>query len=295
MSKRKEAAGFSLIEMMIALAIFGFIGMIIFQATFQTYRLRDNIGVDVDFTTSIRVAFLLIERDIALQFSPLGFVSLPQVGVQTSQSPGTVSNAPVTAVKPFAVITAGPGAGSGRPKFVAFRPQESYQSDFVRVSEFWSAAVDQYGTRPSRFQGTEKKMSFVTMSHVRIYRDSLQSEFAKVTYELVKDTAEGALAPLMLVKTEDAAAFAGDDFHSADVKKQTILRGIEKFKMSYFLRDGKTWKKLNSWDSDRDENNYLPPDKIELEVVIKGDKSLVYAATHAFRYEIPFNGIPMQF
>ena len=56
-------------------------------------------------------------------------------------------------------------------------------SDQGKTSTYWLGATEKSGLRLSRFVGTDTKMSFVVASHVRIYKDTPESDFAKISYE----------------------------------------------------------------------------------------------------------------
>jgi hypothetical protein len=250
--------------MMISMVILGMISFALYQCTVQTYQLRDSLSADGDFNISIRVGIAMLERDIASFYSPLGFVPQP-------------------------VVSATNPSGS----FLVFQSNKPYQDQFAKQTQYWSAAISELGVKPSRFQGKATEMSFVVASHVRVYRDMLDSVFAKVAYSLKKDPSEGALGD-MLVKTEDSAAFADDDFKSPYLKSVSLLRGVKKLRFSYLKRDGKVWKQFSSWDSSRSENGFLPPDMIQMEIVLKGPQNLYFEAVLNMRPEVCY-AVPLQF
>jgi prepilin-type N-terminal cleavage/methylation domain-containing protein len=260
---RNNSSGFTLLEVLIAMAILVFISFAIYQATTETYKLRDVLSIEGNFYNSIRLCTSIMQQDVALIYSPV--ISTPSP--TPSQNPG----APPTQ----------PG-----------NPLNVLPDDLPQSFTFWSAAIDATGLRPSRFIGTENKMSFISLSHHRIYKDSPESEFAKVTYEIKKEDRSAAIPDAyVLVKTESPNAFARDDYRDQFNRSYDLLHGIKKLSYTYYLRDGNTWKNFRSWDSDKEETKNRFPDIIELNLEVIGPKNLSFEGKFKFRPEIPLNGL----
>jgi general secretion pathway protein J len=263
--KRRDARllrgseGFTLLEVLIAMAILVFISFAIYQATTETYKLRDVLSTEGNFYNSIRLATSIMQRDIALIYTPM--VTVPS---------------PVPSAAPSNLNTT----------------FQASSDDLGQSFTFWSAAINAQGLRPSRFIGTETKMSFISISHYRIYKDSPESEFAKVTYETKRDEKNTDNPDTkVLVKTETPNAFVRDDVRDPLVRSFDILHGIRKLSFTYHQRDGNTWKTLRSWDSDKEENKYKFPDIIEMNLEVVGPKKQVFEGIFKFRPEIPFDGL----
>src|SRR5215213_6023098 len=65
-----EQAGFTLLEVLISISILVFISFGIYQATTNTFRLRDVLMNEGDFYNGIRMASSVVQRDVALIYSP---------------------------------------------------------------------------------------------------------------------------------------------------------------------------------------------------------------------------------
>src|SRR3954467_2214180 len=94
-SKRRAPAGFTLLEVLIVMAILAFISLGIYRATTETFRLRDSIAAEGDFYNNIRLAMTLLNRDVATMYSPTILLNTPS----PSASPGA-PGAPSPASQP---------------------------------------------------------------------------------------------------------------------------------------------------------------------------------------------------
>ncbi len=243
--------GFTLLEILIAMSILMFISFATYQATIETYKLRDILGQEGDFYNGIRLSTAIVQKDIALLYSP-----------------------------------------HLQKWFDTPPPPEELTDDLGRSFDFWSQAIQTNGLRPSRFIGTDSKMSFISLSHMRIYRDAPESEFAKITYDLKKDDQDSEnKGTLVLVRTESPNAFNMNEHKDPMKKSYEILRGIRKINYTYLTRDGNTWKTSRSWDSDKEENKNKFPEIIEMKIEVLGPKRLTFEGDFKFRPEIPLNGL----
>jgi prepilin-type N-terminal cleavage/methylation domain-containing protein len=253
-------SGFTLLEVLISITLLVMIGLSIYQATTETYRLRDVLMHEGDFYNGIRLSMGVVDRDITQLYSPT-------VLVRTQGAGG-----------------AGPSAAETREM------QELLNSDLGRSTEFWNGVVDTNGIRPSRFQGDEQKLSFVTASHIRTYRDRPESELQKVSYSLENDRSPLAEAGAkVLVRSTRTNVFT--DEVSRDDKKSIypLLRGISRIKWRYFDREKNQWN--TRWDSDNPDFRNRYPDLVEVTLEVKGPSRLVFEGTYLFRPELPLGGL----
>jgi prepilin-type N-terminal cleavage/methylation domain-containing protein len=258
-SKAQKNAGFSLLEVLIVMAILVFVSFGIYQAVTQTFRLRASLTAEGNFYNSLRLGMSILQRDLTLIYSPTALA--PPKPPQNPQDRGQ-------------------------------NPVQQNIDNLGVVTQFWLAG-DLSGLRFSRFQGSDNKISFVTMSHIRIYKDTPESEFAKVSYELKRDTKDpDNRGNYVLVKTESPNAFDMEDSRDPLARSYEILRGIKTLSFSFLQRDRDTWKTSRSWDSDKEEykNNY--PDVIEVKLELVGPDHLYFEGKFKFKPEFPFNGIP---
>ncbi|MBI2711857.1 MAG: hypothetical protein HYX41_03180 [Bdellovibrio sp.] len=158
-------------------------------------------------------------------------------------------------------------------------------------NRFWLVG-DASGLRLSHFIGDDRRMSFVTQSHIRIYKDSPESEFAKISYELLPDSRDDAKRGLyVLVRTESPNAFDPDERDPFE-KKYELLRGIKSLTFSYYKWDQDKFKIQKNWDNERDEFKNIYPDVIEMKLNMEGEERVFFEGTFKFKPEFPFYGIP---
>src|SRR5689334_6717608 len=114
--------GFTLLEVLIAMAILAFISFAIYQATFETYKLRDTLSQDGNFYNGIRMSISIMQRDISLIYSP-NYIA-PQTKPAPAPSSGTDSLPPPVSSQQMGV----------------------YMSDDLgRSYTFWGSALDNTG------------------------------------------------------------------------------------------------------------------------------------------------------
>jgi hypothetical protein len=248
----------TLIEVLIAMVVLAFIVLQLYQATAKIWEIRAALIDEGEFYNGIRMAMGIVERDVSMIYNPA--LILPE----KKGAPTPAEQAEL---------------------------EQILNGEEGRATAFWSPAVDKTGVRPSHFIGTDQKLSFVAVSHVRMYRESRESEFAKVTYELQDDRSEGAPAgSRMLVKTENANAF-DDDERLSDKNRQSypLLRGITRFRYRYYRKTKDEW--VNSWDSDNADFRDQYPDIIEITLEVRGPSRLLFEGLYKMRPEIPLRGL----
>jgi prepilin-type N-terminal cleavage/methylation domain-containing protein len=286
-SKRRSCAagpsGFTLLEVLIAMAILAFISLGIYYATTETFRLRDSISVEGDFYNNIRLAMTLLNRDISAMYSPT--IMLPKKDTPPPGAPGSPAPASVNGA-----ITANDEAGMN----------SNVAAELNLSGDYWGPAKDKSGLRPMHFRGQAEWMSFVASSHFRMYKDAPESELVKIHYEFKADEntpsdikIEGSK---ILVKTESTDVFDMDETRSKTfAHSYPLLPGITKLKFSYCRLDGATITCRNQWDSAVDDPKDTYPDIIKVELEVKGAHQMYFQGTYSFRPEVPFAGLSSTF
>lgn len=112
-------------------------------------------------------------------------------------------------------------------------------------TEFWSRKLRPDGMRRSRFKGTREKLTFVANNNRRVERDSPQSEFQKVTWEVERNES-GAYT---LYRTSDWDVYQYEDRGGkGKPTRVALMENLASAKFSYYRPSNKTWE--DQWDSE---------------------------------------------
>jgi prepilin-type N-terminal cleavage/methylation domain-containing protein len=251
LTKRSRSAGFTLIELMIAMTILSFIALGVYQTTAQTFSIRDSLEQDGDFYNSVRVALDVIGRDIAHIYTPNPFALPGKIGQPPAQTPNTQPG----------------GFGAARSNTLIPQPP----------TKFWAEPLNEFGFRASRITGEANKLSFISNGHMRLFRDSAECDFVKVYYWLdVEKPIQGAsgLPPRgkVLMKRENNKPF--DELEREEEEsKYPLLTGIKSLEFKYL--DGEKDQWLSSWDNTALVNKGVFPSviKVIIEVFTPNSKA----------------------
>lgn len=278
-SNSRSNAGFTLIEILIAITLIAFMSFGIYQIMGQTYSLRDTLLGDGDFYSEIRLAMGILDRDVSALY-------YPTLSRRNGATPGSGSGSQ----------TGQPGRPPGTPNPPGQTGQVAAQQpvDLVALfgvtandrSQYWGPIINKMGIRIPRFLGTPDTLQFIGTSHVRIYQDSPESIFSKIRYEF-KDKA--------LTKVERMSAFSMEETDRDTKREYPLLSSITKLVFKYYKRDKDQWSA--NWDSDRPETKDIFPDLIEVELEMSrgdresGEKSQAFAGRFLLRPEASREGL----
>ncbi len=262
-ANRSAQSGFTLIELLIAIVIFAFISLGVYDITNSTFARRESIEQEGDFYNSIRVGLDVLGRDITQLYTP-----------QAGALPGTIGQA------------AQPAGSSGQ------QPQSGYAQATQNVplgtaTEFWGEPINESGVRPSRLQGEETKLSFVSNSHMRIYQDADESEFEKVSYALEDPkTPDPLVKGKLLVKHEDPNVFIDEERGSETDVRYVLVEGVKSISFEYLDGEKDSWSKR--WDTAGTDHKGVYPAiiKVTLEVYFTRSEN-TFTVVQQYRPELP--------
>lgn len=250
----KLTSGFTLIEMMIAMTILAFIALAVYNNTVQTYKLRDNVEQEGDFFNALRVTLDLMGRDIGQMYSP-------KIAALPGESGKAQSNTQQNSTGTFAS-----NGASADP------------------TEFWGSPINQFGVRPSRLQGEATKLMFVSNGHMRLFRDSHESDFAKITYALEEDSDKANSRKTTLVKRENTAAF-DDEEKKEDEVRYPLLTNVKKLEFSFLDGEKDQWHPR--WDTASADHKDKFPDVIQVTIEVNYPNSeAFFTVIQRFRPEM---------
>lgn len=263
-------SGFTIIELMIAMTILAFISMGIYSATTETYRRRDQTEQEGDFYNSIRVALDVMGRDISAMYTPQG-----------EALPGDLGKAPPPEQP-------GQAPGQARRNQAGYGGYGGYGGGGANnaLTDFWGEPINEHGVRPSRFQGDEKKISFISSSHMRLYRDSAESEIAKIRYTLEEPKVKDPLMKgKVLVKHEDPAFYTESTRDSETEQSFALLENVKDITFEYLDGEKDSWSKR--WDTASADHKDIPPSviKVTLEIFMPASEN-TFTVVQQFRQEL---------
>jgi prepilin-type N-terminal cleavage/methylation domain-containing protein len=277
-SNLSSISGFTLIEVMISLFILVIIGVATSKAVIDAAKLKENLKDETEFSSEFRTSVTLIERDLNQVFNPRWFLPAGAAPLNPYEQP----------------LQPSPG------KISAQEVNNRLRGTAFQAFEYWGKVFNASGIRPSRFKGDERSMSFVTSSHIRVYREKHESIFAKVHYELEKQPENPNLSKeqnqknadlYSLIKTENTRAFDLEEPREAPyIQYFTILNQIKSLKFRYYKVGEKN--PLNSWDSENDEFKGSFPESVEVELSLRALNGRTMDATILFKLETPNEALP---
>jgi len=259
----RRSRGFTIIELMIAMIILSFIALAVYQNTSQSFVLRDKLERDGDFYNSIRVALDLFARDVAHIYTP-----------QAAALPGDIGKA-----------SAPPDPN--KPPAQSPDPAAAQNYNFtlnMTTLPLWGEPVNPSGVRPSRFNGEATRVSFLTNSHMRLFRDTPESDFAGISYALEEDKLSEQPGAKALVKREGTEIFSEREDPEAEVR-YTLLTNVRNLKFQYLDGEKDTWS--DKWDTTGMDHKDVFPSIVEitLEVFVPGTEG-TFTITQRYRPEM---------
>ncbi len=257
----KDLNGFTLIELLISITILSFISLGLYQITTQSFQIQNSLEKEGDFYNSLRVALDLLGRDISHIYSPQAAALPGNIG--KSQAP-EIDNA--GGMIPYVPL------GTALP--------------------FWGEPINKTGVRPSRFNGEDNKLSFITNNHVRLYKDEATCVFTKIQYAFEEDrllasemTRLGYKSAKGLIKHENTDAFSEKEDSEKDTR-YILLPNIKSMKIRYLDGEKDTW--FNRWDTASMDHKNVFPTVIEvtLEVFFTHSENF-FTVIQRFKPELP--------
>lgn len=250
--------GFTILELLIAIVILSFISLATTRLYQQSFKVRDTLQTEGEFYNAIRLGITIIEEDINQIYSPhLILVSKQPLDQKAATDLNVI-----------------------------------FQGTEKRETKFWNPVISPSGIRPSRFVGEENSMSFVTCSNRRIYKESPESDFLKIKYELVndKDPEDGHENTQILSRKTSTNVFDLEDDESKDktLRMTPVLKGVKKLVFKYYSKKKAKW--YTKWDTSTTDFLNIFPDVVEMSVEITGTpRKYVFTGLFRYRSEIFLN------
>lgn len=254
---KRGAQGFTLIELMIAMTLLSFIALAVYQNTSQSFALRESVEQEGDFYNSLRVGLDLIGRDINHIYTPQAAALAGDLGKAANPQTMNATSAPP-----------------------------------APATAFWGEPINTDGVRPSRLQGEATKLSFITNDHMRMFRDTQESDFAKISYSIEDDPyATPGQGGKVLMRKESTKVFDDEQRNNTEDESQisyVLIPNIKSVQFEYL--DAKTDRFDNRWDTaqglDRDRG-WPAIIRVTVEVFLPNSTESTFKITQWYRPELP--------
>jgi prepilin-type N-terminal cleavage/methylation domain-containing protein len=261
----KTKAAFSLLEVLISVAILSLVAISVYQITSQSVQLADETEEINEFRNSVRVVMKFMSQEIRMAFIPLSEARLYRKKIKPAAEGETPPAQPdFTEQTPFeedgqALKDIAPEPGTPVSIFSPFRVN---QEDPPRESRFYTDRTTQMGSRIPRFQGNKNEFSFITSGFERTSECERTSVFSKIHYKFDSRKRE-------LIRIEDTDVFNTEDVDKSEtISEWPVLENLTDFQVAYF--DWATEK----WESKWDSQELVTLDRYPVIVEIKFSRSL---------------------
>ncbi|MBX3033476.1 MAG: prepilin-type N-terminal cleavage/methylation domain-containing protein [Bdellovibrionaceae bacterium] len=242
----RRRGGFTLIEVLISVAILATLAMLASRTIQQAVRAKVTIQTQIDDISKMRDAMRLMERDVNLAFHHRDTEKELQDLLKKKENPGAVLPNP-----------ADPAAAQRQ---ALLEQQQATRREAPRVDP------------ATHFVGNAEGFSFVTMNNARMVRNSRQADFIEVGYSL-KDcsSADGKRRSKCLWRRSSPVV---DEDVTVGGDEVVLLEDVSEFSLQYIGKGKQDWVK--EWRTDKGgdavtKNNF--PQAVEITLgVQKGDE-----------------------
>lgn len=201
---RRSSTGFTLLEVMVAVAIMGVIMTLVWSSTSQSLNSKERIEKRDLIFHSGSVALRKMSEDLSMAF--------------LAKSTGQASSATQSTLQPEA------GAPTPPPAF----PPASGQTQPETFKTFL-IGID---------NGDKDSVKFTSLAHLRLFKDAKESDQCKISYELAASESEGG--GMNLLRSEEPWLDATAEFKRAP---SILVEDVRSLEIEYYdLRKGE-WVK----------------------------------------------------
>lgn len=254
--------GFTLIEMMITVAILGTLTILATQSIQQAIRQKVKIQDQIDDVSRMRDALRLLEADINQAYH---YRDVEKELTDLMNKPAQAANLPPGMPTPIPIQT------PVQPP----NPDEAQRQDPT-----------------TQFIGTENTIDFVTMNNARLMRNMKQADFIEVGYSLKSCKSLNNDRSTSQCLWRRTTSWVDDDVTKGG-DEVVLLENLTEFKLRYIGKGKEDW--VGTWKTDAGgdavtKNNF--PAAVEISMKLEhgsGDKTKKYSMQIIARVHFPNN------
>lgn len=249
----KRSRGFTLIEVLIAMAMLAVLSLLVYQATVRSFDINQKLSVEAVNFSSLSVTLQALQQDVSQLYS----IALSKDLLEKGQKSLSVD-------------------GSGRTSQVA--------------GTFWSAPIRSDGLRRTRFIGSRDKITFVTNSNRHVQAGQKESDILKITWEIVKNK-RGEYS-LSRSSDANAFNYEDSKINDQiEPEKYELLETIKSASFSFYQAENQKWD--DGWDSEnqysKEESRYPTLISLKVELPDPTNPSNTMQWESIFKPNVDFN------
>jgi prepilin-type N-terminal cleavage/methylation domain-containing protein len=264
----KRSAGFTMLEMVISLAIMATLFVAVAQATRMALDSKKKIQEQIDDLSRVRDTLKIMERDVNLAFHYLDVEKemIEAVKKASTNSSSSTTNSSATGSNPSGTNPSDPTSSTTSTTQSTTQPTDPNKNPgYILAKAFENNRNRKDPT--THFVGREAELFFVTSNVGRMNVDQYMADFIKVGY-LLADCQRPGLAEQMS-QTQKCLIRRSSSIVEGDVTKTTdgtvLLEGVSEFKLRYIGKGKPDWS--DSWNSMTDpalKDTF--PDAVEISI-----------------------------
>ncbi len=218
--KNPQQQGFTLIEILIAIAVLATMGTLAAQSIQQAIKQKKKIQEQVDITSRMRDGMRLLERDIQLAYHHRDW-----------------EKELMQAMKKKAAQAKTPGKTGAQ-----VQPQTPQQLGVAGSDPFSNTPVEAPRVDPvTHFMGSENEIHFVTMNNARLSKNTIQADHIEVGYSLKEcKSVDGKTTSKCLWRRSSPWV---DRDVTKDGEEVVLLEDISEFSLRYLGKGKQDWVK----------------------------------------------------
>lgn len=268
--------GFTLIEVLISLAILATLGVMISQAISQGVKSKKKIQDQIDEVSALREAVKLMERDIQLAYHHRDWEKELQDLIQKKVTSNSNKSPNGAAANQGLSGTPGLSGVAGSPQTGQTQNTNEPQREVERLDP------------TTHFIGSDSELHFVTMNTSRMSRDSKQADFIEVGYAL-KDckSADGKNTSKCLWRRTNKDV---DDDPTKDGEEMVILENVTEFALKYIGRGKQDWVKdwkTKSTDDSTTKDTF--PLAVEISITVQKKSEKLKSKKYSLQVVVPIH------